>query len=272
MSFVYRFRKRLTDRVQIRVPQASPFTSRIVTRNQARVCLLYFRRADLFQNDEREGLPPEEYLPILRLNPLDLRDRQELNHHLGSDAQFREGFYVSCWHLFESETCKMWKEYGEDGVAICSRYCFLKSALDAMGDRAFIGLVRYGSEHLTGWNLFRFITTKRMQYAEEQEVRAFLWIMDPMAGINRHFDNDNRAHSRPLTPPPDRVLKGHGRKVELQALATGIVVSPWASSATFDEISWLVKNNGYTILVQPSDLTRYRDLLPHRPMVVRQEK
>jgi hypothetical protein len=26
---------------------------------------LYFSRADLFANDEREGFPPEEYLPVL---------------------------------------------------------------------------------------------------------------------------------------------------------------------------------------------------------------
>jgi hypothetical protein len=40
---------------------------------------LYFCRADLFASDEREGLPPEEYVPILGLNPLDLRHRQELS-------------------------------------------------------------------------------------------------------------------------------------------------------------------------------------------------
>ena len=222
---------------------------------------LYFCRADLFP-DESEGLAPEEYLPMLGLNPLDLRDRQELDHHIGSDAQFRESFYISCWHLLRDETCKMWKEYGDDGVAICSRYRLLKSALDAMRDRAFLGLVRYGSNHLTGWNLFRFITTKRMEYANEGEVRALLWITDPLAGINRHFDTDNRAHSRPLTPPPDRVLKGHRRRVDLQALVTGIVVTPWASSTTFDEINQLVRNNGYAIPVQPSELTRYREFLP----------
>ena len=144
---------------------------------------LYFCRSDRF-NDEREGLPPEEYLSALfSLNPLDLRDRQTFNHHLGSIAQFRESFYISCWHLFRNETHKMWKEYGEDGVAICSRYCLLKSSLDAMGDRAFLGLLRYGTKHLTGFNLFRFITTKRADYEDEQEVRAMLWIMDPHAAI-----------------------------------------------------------------------------------------
>ena len=39
--------------------------------------------------------------------------------------------------------------------------------MDAMEDRAYLGLVRYGSKHLTGWNVLRFVTTKRMQYAED---------------------------------------------------------------------------------------------------------
>lgn len=226
---------------------------------------LYFCRADLFLNDLREGLPPEDYLHILGLHPFDVLDRQQLCHYLGSDAQFREGFYVSCWHLFQDETCNMWKEYGEDGVAICSRYALLKTALDAMKDRAYLGLVRYGSKHLTGWNVLRFITTKRMQYAEEREVRAFLWIGDPMAGGNRHIDGENRIHPLPLTPPPDRVLKGHRRKVDLTALITEIMITPWASPATLDEVNALVRSSGCTIPVHPSNLTRYRDLLPYRP-------
>jgi hypothetical protein len=40
---------------------------------------LYFCRADLF-DDRREGLAPEEYLPVLGLNPLDIRDRVPRNH------------------------------------------------------------------------------------------------------------------------------------------------------------------------------------------------
>jgi hypothetical protein len=224
---------------------------------------LYFCRSDLFPNDEREGLSPKEYLPTLRLNPLDISERQELVNHIGSDAQFRESFYISCWHLFREETCKMWQEYGKDGVAVCSRYSLLRSELDVLTDRAFLGLVRYGSTHLTGWNLFRFIMTKRLEYIDEREVRALLWIMDPLAGINRHIDEDNRAHPRPLTlPPSDRVLDGHARKVNLQALITEIVVSPWASGTRLDEINRLIKHKGYLVPVRQSELTRHRDLLP----------
>ncbi len=156
----------------------------------------------------------------------------------------------------------MWKEYGDEGVAICSQYGLLKSALDAVEDRAFLGLVRYGAKHMTGWNLFRFIYTKRMEYADEREVRALLWIMDPLAGINRHIDSNNRIHSLPLTPPPDRVLKGHRRKVDLQTLITEIIVSPWAPSAVVDEVAQLVRSKGDEIAVRPSELTRYREFLP----------
>ena len=91
---------------------------------------LYFRRADLF-TDKSEGLPPEEYaLRVLGLNPYDIRDRAELNHHLGSLAQHRESYYISCWYLYRDETLAMCEQYGHDGVAICSRYELLKAALD----------------------------------------------------------------------------------------------------------------------------------------------
>jgi hypothetical protein len=98
---------------------------------------LYFCRADLFHG-ESEGLPPEDYKPFSHLNPLDLRDKQELDNYIDGVAEFRTSFYLNCWHLFREETSKMWNEYGEDGVALCSRYRLLKSALDAMNDRTFL--------------------------------------------------------------------------------------------------------------------------------------
>jgi hypothetical protein len=224
---------------------------------------LYFCRADKF-TDEHEGLPPEQYLYYsFDLNPLLLTDRRKLDDHLGNLAQFRESFYISCWHLFRSETDKMWNEYGDDGVAICSSYSLLRSALDAMGEQAYLGLVRYGAKHLRRYNLFSFIMTKRIEFEAEQEVRAMLWIRDSHATINRHIDAQNRPHRLPLTPPPpDRVFEGHRRRVDLQALITQIVVTPWASPATFDEVNRLVNSSGYAIPVQPSGLARYRELLP----------
>src|SRR5262245_47187572 len=119
----------------------------------------HFTRADRF-SDESEGLPPEDYLHVLGLHPLDI---QGLNHCIASIAQHREGFFINCWQLFEEETAAMWKVYGNGGVAICSRYNLLKCVLSECDGRPHLGLVRYGSAHLTGWNVQRFISTKRLK-------------------------------------------------------------------------------------------------------------
>src|SRR6202795_912682 len=105
---------------------------------------LYFRRADLFPDDETEGLPPEDYFHVPGLNPLDIRDRREIDHHIGSIAQFRQGFYVNCWYLGGDDTAQMWQRCRDDGVAISSRYSLLKSALAELSNDAHLGLIRYG--------------------------------------------------------------------------------------------------------------------------------
>ena len=229
---------------------------------------LYFCRSDLFENDKREGLPPEELLAMLGLHPLDVNDRRTLALTMGTLAQNRESFYVSCWHLFREETLRMWQEYGKKGVAICSRYSLLKSALSKFSDQAYIGLVRYGAQHLVrrqleghGWNLFRLITTKRVEFAQEREVRAFLWLPQYL-GDDRHIDDQNRVYPYPLTPPPPHVPNGLGRKVDLQALLTKIVVSPWASPTTINEITRLVTENAVDIAIEQSELTQHLQLLP----------
>jgi len=123
---------------------------------------LYFRRADLF-TDKSEGLPPEDYAArVLGLNPYDVRDRSELNHHLGSLAQHRESYYISCWYLYRQETLDMWEQYGHDGVAVCSRYELLNAALEGLLDEAHLGQVQYGTSHIQrAFSALEFITTKQ---------------------------------------------------------------------------------------------------------------
>jgi hypothetical protein len=229
---------------------------------------LYFCRSDRFTNDLREGLPPEEVLAMLGLHPLDINDRRQLAGYMGTLAQNRESFYVSCWHLFREETLRMWQEYGERGVAISSRYSLLKASLSKFSDNAYIGLVRYGAKHLvrrqlegSGWNLFRLITSKRVEYAHEREVRAFLWLPQYL-GDDRHIDDQNRVHPYPLTPPPPHVPDGLKRKVDLQALLTKIVISPWASPTTVAEVNRLVTDNAPGVAIQKSELTSHLELLP----------
>jgi hypothetical protein len=212
---------------------------------------LYFCRSDKFE-DEHEGLPTEEYARYVCAN---MGPGHDLDNTIGDLVQQKEAYFISCWYLFDHETARMWGKYGKDGVAICSRYGLLKMALAAMPDRAMLGLVRYSFDHV-GWNILRFITTKRPDFAHEREVRALIWKPE-WAGHNRHIDLDNKFYRKPLTPPPPHVLPGLRRAVDLRALVEGMVVSPEANPGTRAEIEQLMSDLGYAIPVQESSFTGY---------------
>jgi hypothetical protein len=243
---------------------------------------LYFRRADLYP-DKSEGLPPENYASrVLGLDPHDVSDRPALNNHLGSLAQDREAFYISCWYLYAQglETLDMWATYGQDGVAVCTRYDLLYSALDGLlEDHAHLGRVQYGTEHLTDrFNGFEFITTKQLQYAPDCEVRAFITAYDPLATGNRHIDLNNYPHPHPLpiNPRNSWVPDSKRRRINLRKLITDVVISPWAEADAVEEINLWVKHKGFPALAMRSEMTsgstptlaefrKHRHLFSRRP-------
>jgi len=219
---------------------------------------LYFRRADLF-TDKSEGLPPEDYaLRVLGLDPYNVAHRIELNHHLGSLAQHRESYYVSCWYLYERglETLDMWELYGHDGVAVVSRYDLLYDALNRLMDDAHVGRIQYGTGYLTDrFNALEFITTKQKKYALECEIRALITSYDPLAGGNRHIDLDNHPHPHPLpiNPRNSWVPDCKRRRIDLRKLITDVVISPWAESNAVEEINLWVKLKGFPVAARRSE-------------------
>ena len=242
---------------------------------------LYFRRADLYP-DKSEGLPPEAYaLRVLGLNPYDITDRVKLNNHLGSLAQTREAFYISCWYLYAEglETLDMWETYGHDGVAVCTRYELLYDALNGLPDDAHLGRVQYGSDHLTDrYNVMEFITTKELKYAQDCEVRAFITSYDPLCNGNRHIDLNNYPHPRPLpiNPRNSWVPDSKRRRIDLRKLITNVVISPWTESYAVEEIELWLSNKGFPISARRSELTgpnaltlaewrKHRHLFSERP-------
>jgi len=224
---------------------------------------LYLCRADKLE-DEHEGLPSSEYDErVLNLSSFDLNDIRQRNHHIGSLAQFRQSFYVNCWHLEIGETATMWRRYGKNGVAIVSRYDLLKQVLNPLLDKVMVGLIRYGTEHLTGWNVIRFITTKREEYSSEREVRAIIWLTDDTGdGMNRHFDLTNRAHALPIFDPPPTLPEGIRRDIDIASLITEVVISPFAPAGRLAEVKALLASAGLTAGVRESPLTRFSSFIP----------
>lgn len=104
------------------------------------------------------------------------------------------------------------------------------------------------------------VSTKQLKYANEQEVRAMLWLVDPYETGNRHIDLDNRFHPRPIYPTGQP--EGVHRPVDLQALIEGVIVSPFAEPNALSEIEELVKKRGHSFPVTRSSLTAGANLLP----------
>ena len=115
---------------------------------------LYFCRADLF-DDEHEGLPLEDYV---RHVAAQMGQGTTFENTWENLKQDRQASYVSCWTLDES--IHMWEKFAPQGVAVKSDCGLLKAALNAMPARTMVGHVRY-SLHQEGFNILRFITTKR---------------------------------------------------------------------------------------------------------------
>ena len=230
---------------------------------------LYFRRADLF-DDESEGLPPEQYVRrVLRLDPYDIKDQVALNHHFGQLAQAREMYFITCWYLYRKEDLAIWEQYAPDGVAVTSSYGLLKESLAGIPDDTHIGLIQYGTAHLTDrFNAMEFITTKQEKYAAESEVRAILTSSNPLDGGNRHIDVNGFPHRVPLDVNPRHpwVHDCKRRRISLPDLLQGVVISPWAEPDEVEEIKLLTKerlsrvptNSGLRSAKTPT-LKEYRD-------------
>jgi hypothetical protein len=220
---------------------------------------LYFRRTDLFkETDPGEALPSDEYVrKACGLRKYDLRDERELNNNLAFARQNSEAYFISCWQLFEGETLEMWRTYG-NGVAVFSRFDLLKLALTTMLDDIFLGIVRYGDKDMTGYNMIRFLFTKRRCFAKERELRVVLQCYDPMAGGNRHYDANNFAHREPLdelNPLHKWVHECKRRRIDLKKLVTEVRLSQWASHEESDQVNLWVKAKNISCIVTRSELT-----------------
>jgi len=202
---------------------------------------LYFCRADLL-GDEHEGLPLEEYVRHVVANMGSGNTFEQTWEMLKQD---RQGSFVSCWTLDES--LHMWEKFAPQGVAIISNCGLLKAALDAIPARTMVGQVRYSLTH-EGFNILRFITTKRPKFSPEKEVRAFVWDLE----------------KSPQNPYPHVMPNGLPYPVDVIALVQSVIVSRHASAIVLDEVREILRKYGYgTVPVVKSGFTGYDHLLPN---------
>jgi hypothetical protein len=153
----------------------------------------------------------------------------------------RRSLYVNCWHANTHESAAMWELYakGGAGIAIKTSFTRLKESFASDNDHPVsIGKVRY-RDYTTeainaGTPLFGLITTKRLSYAHEQEVRAIFHASD--AG-------DRYRSSEKVD---DFVEGGVDIAVNLDRLIERIVVAPQAPSWFKEQVHGVAQDYGLT--------------------------
>jgi hypothetical protein len=211
---------------------------------------LYFCRADLFE-DENEGLPLDDYVRQVVAN---LGPEHTFEDTWETLKQDRQGSFVSCWTLDES--LHMWEKFAPQGVAVRSSCGLLKKALDSIPARTMVGQVRYSLRH-DGFNILRFITTKRPEFSPEKEVRALVW------------DLEKSSHN----PYPHDMPNGLAYAVDVISLVQTVIVAPKAPTNLLAEIQELLRRHGYGIIpVSTSGFAGYGHLLPDADEVARYSK
>ena len=220
---------------------------------------LYLRRTDLFKEDDPwEALPSDDYIrAALGLRRYDPTDELRLINEQAFLRQNSEGYFITCWQIFDGETQHMWERYGK-GVCVFSRFELMKGQLDPMLDPITIGCVRYQEAQTDPYNTIQFLFTKRGHFENEKELRIVLQCYDPLGNPNRHLDANNVPSREPrdeCNPLHKWVHPCKRRRIDLKSLVTEIRMSPWATPNETAEINLWVKNKNFTCPVNPSHIT-----------------
>jgi len=208
---------------------------------------LYFCRADRF-DDEHEGLPLEEYV---RQCVDSMGPGHDFDYTMENLKADRQASFVSCWTVDES--LYMWEKFAPQGVVVKSNAGLLKAALHAMPARTMVGYVRYSLKH-EGFNILRFITTKRPEFKREREVRAFAW----------------KVEESSRNPYPTARPVGLTFSVDVPALVQAVIVSPQAPLSLQGKVQRLLKKHGYEgVSVKASAYAGHDHLLPNAEEIAR---
>lgn len=92
----------------------------------------------------------------------------------GHVTHFRQGDFISCWHMSQHESDAMWRIYGtgNNSVAIRSTYAKLKQGIPSFACVGCVRYIDYEKEHFPDNNLLHHIMHKRLAFKHENEIRA----------------------------------------------------------------------------------------------------
>jgi hypothetical protein len=206
---------------------------------------IYMGRADQF-SDPLEGRAPEGELEWWN-RQVDGASTENHKKTVASNREFiqrmaktfRGHYYISCWHMNETENPEMWRAYTSknDAAAIQTTYSALRGCLP---NYVQIGVVRYidfAKACLPSMNLFEYIMHKDTPYAFEREVRAVAF--PPAAGPDVQHFNDSLFES-----DHDARVRVYAPIIDVRRLIRLVVLHPHASSTYEAQLTELCARYG----------------------------
>ena len=206
---------------------------------------LYMRRADLFAGDEFEGTTPAgelEFWKVLADSAENDKDRATILHNReqlsGFAADFRDKYFLSCWHMSPEENVAMWDRYvtTSESVTIRTRFSTLKAQLLPVINVGMVRYIDYEKDRLPSLNMLQLISHKRIFYADEREIRAAMLTISPEPVFERMIGPYLTPNGCGYVPPIDPTM-----------LVEGVVLHPKASAEFARKVEALCAAHGLPI-------------------------
>jgi hypothetical protein len=154
--------------------------------------------------------------------------------------QFREHYYVSCWHLNEFENYAMWQCYTKstNAVAVKTNYAALRDCLPSYVEMGLVRYIDYATGRLPSMNLFEYIMHKDIYYSYENEVRAVAASFIAYEEWQRHF-NENHFE---LEKSPGVLV--YAPPIDLTKLLMAVILHPQMPPDVEAKVAALCIKNG----------------------------
>lgn len=206
---------------------------------------LFFSRSDLL-GDEHEGSysrPSIEYRKIFYEGATQHyleKGLPETNKDWGLFT------FISCWHVNENESYAMWKLYSNKNKAIAiksSIFLLRKAILDTEHEFCFfpVNYIDYEKDYISQLNTFSPFFYKRDIYSHEREFRI---LTDEVEKINDYRTNKCRPK------------KGLDIKIDFNTLINAIVVSPYGSDQSNNDVRVLLEKYNLSHKLMKSKIPR----------------
>ena len=154
-------------------------------------------------------------------------------------------FYVSCWHMGDSESNAMWNQYGlgQEGICIRSFYLRLHSLLPENVHLGKVTYLDYESQRFptNTTNLYFPVMHKKRYFKDENEIRAVVSAI-PIANAKWVPAGRNVEESRDVV-------------VDVQKLVQEVILSPDAPDWMVSFLPEIVAALGYSFTVRKSSMT-----------------